>query len=72
MRCSGCRRELEVGDQYIEDTTSGFMGREADGMDDLMAEILGGTGGKIVYCEDCTQDGGDYFFSTVYGDEDTE
>lgn len=69
MKCSGCRRELEVGDQYIEDTASGFMGHEADGLDDVMAQLLGGTGGKIIYCKDCTQEGGDYMFSTVYGDE---
>jgi hypothetical protein len=70
MRCSGCRRELDVGDHYIEDTASGFLGREADGLDDLMAEVMGGRSGKIIFCEDCTQDGGDYLFETVYGDEE--
>jgi hypothetical protein len=70
MRCSGCRRDLEVGDQYIEDTASGFMDRADDGLDGLMAEIMGAGNGKIVYCEDCTQDGGRYRFNTVYGDED--
>ncbi len=70
LRCAGCNRELQVGDRYIEDSASGFMKKD-DGpeLDDLMALVLGGSGGKIRYCEDCTQDGGDYFFETVYGDE---
>lgn len=71
MTCGGCRREIEVGDQYIEDTASGFMDHDADGLDDLMAEIMGGTAGKVFYCEECcTRDGGKYRFSTFYGDEE--
>ena len=70
LRCAGCNRELEVGDRYIEDTPSGFMKAGDSGMDDLLASILGGSGGKIAYCEDCTQDGGDYLWETYYGDED--
>jgi hypothetical protein len=60
-----------VGDQYIEDTASGFMDLPIDGLDDLMAEILGNAGGRIIYCEDCTDrtKDGKYLFSTVYGDE---
>lgn len=70
MKCAGCRRELEVGDQYIEGTASEFMGREDDCTDDLMAMVMGsGRGEKIVYCEDCTQHGGDFMFNTVYGEE---
>jgi hypothetical protein len=34
--------------------------------------LFGGRGGKVVVCEDCTQEGGDYSFETVYGDEDEE
>jgi hypothetical protein len=73
MNCAGCRRELDVGDQYIEDTASGFLGRPDNGMDDLMAEILGsGKGDKIIYCEDCTEqvDDGRWKLHTVYGDEE--
>lgn len=72
MICAGCQRTLEVGDQFIEATAGEFMGQEVDaGMDGLMAELLGGTkSGKIIYCEDCTQSGGDFMFSTFYGDED--
>lgn len=74
MNCAGCRREIEVGDHYIEDTPSGFMtalGNEQVNpeLDDIMAMCLGGTGTKIVYCEDCTREGGDYKLETYYGDE---
>lgn len=70
MVCAGCRRELEVGDQYIEATASEFMGHDKDGLDDLMALVMGsGRGEQIVYCEDCTQPGGDFMFNTVHGDE---
>lgn len=71
MRCAGCNRELEVGDLYIQDTPSGFMGESSE-HDDLIAEILGGVGGKVFFCEDCCGPGGDYFFDTVYGDEDED
>ena len=69
MRCAGCNRTLEVGDRYITDTASAFTGREDDSLDSLMAELMGCGNGKIVYCEDCTQDGGDWMLDTVYGDE---
>lgn len=70
MRCVGCNRELDVGDRYIEDTSSGFARRQPDPVvDGLLADIFGGRDGKVVFCEDCTQDGGDYMFETVYGDE---
>jgi hypothetical protein len=70
MRCAGCRSEIEVGDRYIEATASEFMGHADDGLDGLMAEILGsGNGDKLVYCEDCTEDGGQWHFETFYGDE---
>lgn len=68
-RCAGCNRELEVGDRYIEDAPSAFMKVEDTETDDLLASILGGSGGKITYCEDCTQPGGDHFLATFYGDE---
>jgi len=74
MICAGCQRTLEVGDQYIEATAGEFMGEDIGaGMNDLMAELLGGSkGGKLIYCEDCTQTGGDFMFSTFYGDDDDE
>lgn len=73
MNCSGCRREIEVGDHYIEDTASGFIGKDANPeLDSIIADIFGGSGGKVIYCEDCTQEGGDYMFETCYGDEDDD
>lgn len=80
MICAGCRRELEVGDLYIVDTASGFLDTEATPeIDGLIADIFGGddtlsgaAGGKVVFCEDCTDKtkDGRYLFDTVYGDED--
>jgi hypothetical protein len=73
MICAGCRRELEVGDQYIEDSASGYIGAEADPMiDGLIADIMGGAGGKVIFCEDCTipDPSSKYRFSTYYGDEE--
>lgn len=70
MRCAGCSRDLEVGDHYIEDTASGFLGQGDGAGDDVIAMIFGGRDGKVIYCEDCTQEGGDYMFETVYGDEE--
>lgn len=73
MRCAGCNRELDVGDLYIEDTSSGFTKSASDpAIDGLIADILGGSGGKVSFCEDCTEPGGDYLFETVYGDEDDD
>lgn len=75
MKCAGCNRELEVGDRYIEDSATGFMESHGDGpsavpdFDDLAALVFGGSDGKIRYCEDCTQPGGDYLFETVYDEE---
>ena len=73
MKCAGCQRELEVGDRYIKDAASGFMASMGDAgspdFDCLIAEVLGGSGGEIFFCEDCTEPGGDYLFETVYGDE---
>lgn len=71
MKCTGCQRELGVGDHYIKDSASAFVGKEADPViDGLIAEIMGGSGAEVVYCEDCTQDGGDWKLETVWGDED--
>lgn len=73
MKCSGCQRELEVGDRYIKDSASGYLGESVSPeIDGLLADIMGGTAGEIFYCEDCTQEGGDYMFDTVYGDEEQE
>jgi len=70
LRCMGCNRELEIGDRYITDTPSSFTKSESNAdIDGLIAEIFGGTGGKVAFCEDCTEPGGDYLFETFYGDE---
>jgi hypothetical protein len=73
MRCAGCRRELDVGDRYIKDKASGFIGRPTSPeIDGLIAEILGSDcDGSVLYCEDCTEEGGEYMLDTVYGDEDS-
>lgn len=70
MRCGGCNRELEVGDRFIKATPAEFMGRKPSSVDGLVAEMLGGVGGQMAYCEDCTQEGGDFMLETFYGDED--
>ena len=71
MKCDGCDKILEVGDRYIEDTPSGFLNEDPDPVfDELAVMILGGSDGKIYYCEDCTAPGGDYLFNTFYGDEE--
>lgn len=68
-KCAGCNKELEVGDLYIEDTPSGFMKDDSDNViDEIIVDILGGSNGKIYYCEDCTESGGDYLFNTFYKD----
>jgi hypothetical protein len=76
VKCFGCQRTLEVGDQYIEDTASGFTSREPDATDSaadsIMADLFGGRGGKVLFCADCTEPGGKYQFQTVHGDEDGE
>jgi hypothetical protein len=69
MRCFDCQREIEVGDRYIEDTTSGFTNRDAaPEVDGLMADIFGGHDGKIVLCTDCTVEGGNYLSETYWGE----
>lgn len=72
MTCAGCQRDLEVGDQYIVGTASEYLRQDVSSeVGGLLAEILGGRpDSKIVYCEDCTQAGGDFMLSTYYGDED--
>lgn len=79
MICAECRKELEVGDQYIEGTPGEYMGGEEIDpvISGLMADIFSGNaaldgsaGGKIVYCEDCTVRGGDFLLNTYYGDEE--
>ena len=72
MKCFGCQRQLEVGDQYIKDTASGFTDAEASpDIDGLIADLFGGVGGEVVFCEDCTDKTSDgrYLLDTVYGDE---
>jgi len=78
MRCAGCHRDLEIGDQYIKFTMSEFA--KAEGLeqspavaelDDLFGDIMGSQhGDDIIYCEDCTERGGQWRFDTFYGDEE--
>jgi hypothetical protein len=78
MICAGCRHELKIGDQYIEGSADDYLGRKVDPViGGLLADIFGGnsaldgsTGGKIVYCEDCTTTGGDFRLQTYWGDEE--
>lgn len=77
MKCFGCGRELEMGDQYIKDTLGGFAeGGPTPGgseVDALLGQALSGTSnGSIVFCENCTEktEDGRYLFETVYGDEE--
>lgn len=71
MKCSGCDKEFQEGDRYIEDTASGFMAAFGDQgtaeFDGLISTILGGEDGKLFYCEDCTTDGGVYNLKTFDG-----
>lgn len=70
MKCFGCQCEIEIGDRYIEDTASGFINQDSKPeIDGLIADLFGGAGGKVVFCEDCTVEGGDYMAETYYGDE---
>jgi hypothetical protein len=75
MRCAGCRRELDVGDQYIQFGANEYFERNnmtpLEGMDDIFAELMGSNhGDKLVYCEDCTEKTDDgWKLDTVYGDE---
>jgi hypothetical protein len=53
VKCFGCQRNLEVGDLYIEDTASGFSDQDANvEVDGLIAELFGGHGDKVIFCED--------------------
>lgn len=70
MRCAYCWSEIEVGDRVIRARPSEFMGAEDDGFDEFMADLFGGVGGEIVYCEDCTQDGGRWKVEIYYGSAD--
>lgn len=66
--CAGCRRSLVPGDRYIRDKPSGFMEIADTEFDGLIAEILGGAGSEVIYCEDCTEPGGKYSFEIYIGD----
>lgn len=76
MNCAGCRRELDVGDQYIQFQASEWAEREGleplEGLDDVFAVVMGSShGDKVVLCEDCTQKSDDgWLLDTVYGDEE--
>lgn len=69
IRCAGCNDEIEVGDRFIVDTSSGFLKSDAEPVvDDIIASLFGGSDGKVRFCEDCTEPGGDYLFETNYGE----
>ena len=77
MRCAGCQRELEIGDEYIKFTLSEFAEAEGlpavEGVDGVASELFGsGFGDYIVYCTDCTVEGGEWLRDTVYGDEEEQ
>lgn len=59
--CATCGHRFENGDVFIEDTASGFTGTDTDPtVDGLMADLFGGSDGKILLCENCIQTGGKY------------
>jgi len=71
IRCAGCDGEIEVGDRFIFDTPAGFLKQDASpAVDDIIARLFGASDGKVRFCEDCTEPGGDYLFETNYGDEE--
>jgi hypothetical protein len=73
VKCFECQKEIEIGDHYIEDTPSGFLKTDdIPGVDELIAELFGGHGNKIILCLDCTSEGGDYLLETFYGDDPEE
>jgi hypothetical protein len=74
MKCAGCMDEIEVGDRFIKARPSQFLGTsdDDDALDGIMADLLGGSDGKVAYCEDCTQDGGKWKLETFYGDDDDD
>lgn len=66
MICSGCSKEIEVGGRYIIDTASSFIDEEDNPVfNDIAAMVFGASDeGKLIYCEDCTEEGGDHKFET--------
>jgi hypothetical protein len=73
MRCGGCNRALEPGDRYIEAAASRYLGVEIEPeVDALMGGLLSGRPGSVVYCESCTQEGGDFVLQTYDGDDEDE
>jgi hypothetical protein len=69
VKCFGCQREIEIGDRYIEDSASGFLGKPQGGeADGILADIFGDKDGKVVFCEDCTVPGGEYMAETYWGE----
>ena len=71
LMCVGCGRVLTAGDRYIEDAASGFLGIPQDeteaNIDGLIADIFGGAGDSVVFCESCTEPGGEYVFRVYEG-----
>ncbi len=77
MICGGCQRELVAGDRYIEDTPSGYIGKDTDpNIDALLVDLmthndrLDGTSDHLIFCEGCTDKTreGRYHFQTYGGD----
>lgn len=69
MKCAGCGYVLRVGDPFLEATASEIIGGSSE-LDGLLADVLGsGNGEKLVYCEDCTEEGGRFRMSTYYGED---
>jgi hypothetical protein len=69
--CAGCNRPFEVGDRYIVDTSSGFLGKDGNPeVDDIMAGIFGGSDSKLWLCEDCTEPGEGWLTETYYEEDE--
>jgi hypothetical protein len=72
MKCFGCSRELEPGDEYIEDAASRFVGGAAEStFDGLIAKVMCDAD-NVIFCTDCTVPGGEYETRTFWGDDDGE
>jgi hypothetical protein len=72
MKCAGCFQEIEIGDRYIEDTPSGFVGGDYSAADKLTAMVLGSSDNKVRFCEDCSEPGGDHMLKTHYEETDDD
>lgn len=70
MKCAGCSRELQVGEPVLVGTAGAFLGRPTEeSTDELMALIFGAKDGKLRFCEECTEPGGEFRFETYWGED---